>query len=123
MTGTASTTGSLKEAKTGPALTGAAGVGGTGEGRTVGVSVGPGTAVEVAVGLGSLVGETSLQAETTNDTINRKLIRQSIFLITIYLLDSILQQNGQIVQPHADLSPGARDFIIQGGGVTIKARF
>jgi len=104
----------LKEAKTGPALTGAAGAGGTGgvpvgpgtavevaagagwlvgEGGTVGVPVGPGTAVETAVGVGSLVGETGLQApsssETANDTNNRKLIRQGIFFIAIYLLNHL----------------------------------
>jgi len=132
----------LKEAKTGPALTGAAGVGGTGgvpvgpgtavevaagagwlvgeggtvrvlvglgttvevaagagwlvgEGGTVGVPVGPGTAVEVAAGVGSLVGETGLQAPSSSETANdaivrkliRKLIRQGIFFIAIYLLN------------------------------------
>ena len=31
--------------------------------------------IEMVVGVGSLVGETSWQAETTNETINRKLMR------------------------------------------------
>jgi hypothetical protein len=85
----------LKEAKTGPALIGAAGVGGTGEGGTgeggtgeggaVGVSVGPETTVEMAVGVGWLVSETSLQApissETTNEMISKKLVRRFFFLM------------------------------------------
>jgi hypothetical protein len=126
MTGTTSITGSLKEAKTSSALTGAAGVGGIGEGGTVGVggigeggtvgvSVGPGTTVgtvvEIAVGVGSLVGETGLQApsssETTNDAINRKLIRQSVFFIAIRLLKHLYSIHTRTQTTLRACSPGS----------------